>query len=232
MEYIHQPGITVSQLEKRLCATEMAENDQSSQECNKRDLLTDLASIDIRLPEGCKPQKTIFLTSITGFLGSQILRVLLEHPGVERIIGLVRANNESDARRKIQSHAKVGRWWQDEFNSRIEVWLGDLSQPQLGLSEEHWACLSGHRRIEGVIHNGASVNWLDDFASLKATNVDSTQDILSAWSAMPSSTRRSPVTGGGCPARMAPFRSTATAVMCSWSRAAPGWRRCARSSWT
>ncbi|PLB51453.1 acetyl-CoA synthetase-like protein [Aspergillus steynii IBT 23096] len=185
LEYLQQPGITVSQLEERLCATETIETDQSSQKCNKRDLLTDLASIDIRLPEGRNTQKAVFLTSITGFLGSQVLRALLEHPSVERIIGLVRAENESEARKKIQSHAKVGRWWQDEFNSKIEVWLGDLSQLQLGLTDEHWACLTGYRRIDGVIHNGASVNWLDDFASLKATNVYSTRDILSAWSAMP-----------------------------------------------
>jgi hypothetical protein len=33
----------------------------------------------------------VFLTSITGFLGSQILRCLLEHPEIKYVIGLVRA---------------------------------------------------------------------------------------------------------------------------------------------
>lgn len=114
-----------------------------------------------------------------------MFRVLLEDPDVGRIIGLVRASSEAEARDKIRSCAKLGKWWQDEYDPRVEVWLGDLSQPRLGLGNQHWLDLTGRMRIDGIIHNGARVNWLDNFAMLKATNVDSTQNVLTAISTMP-----------------------------------------------
>lgn len=199
LETLQQPGITIRQLEDRLRATSSDGLDEKRPEGNKRDLLNELAAVDIPLPAGRSTKKTVFLTSITGFLGSQILRVLLEHPSVERIVGLVRAENEDEARAKIQSHAIIGQWWQDIFHSQIEVWLGDLSQPRLGLSKDHWSCLTGNLRIDGVIHDGASVNWLDDFASLKNTNIDSTREVLSALSAMPTPCPFTYVGGGYLP---------------------------------
>jgi thioester reductase-like protein len=131
-------------------------------------------------------QATVFLTSITGFLGSQILRTLLEHPEIGCVIGLVRAKDEEQARRKVQHHAELGRWWQPGYQDRIEVWIGDLSKPKLGLEESKWNHLfpTDTRRIDGIIHNGARVNWMDSYEDLELVNIHSTINILSGLSKM------------------------------------------------
>lgn len=89
--------------------------------------------------------------------------------------------------KKVQHQAELGEWWQVSFHEKIEIWLGDLSKPGLGLQEDHRHRLFGNRDIDGVdgiIHNGARVNWLDDYEDLEAVNVHSTADILSGLSGM------------------------------------------------
>jgi thioester reductase-like protein len=98
-----------------------------------RNLINDLTKLKPKLPFAHSRRKTGFLTSITGFLGSQILRSLLHNPEVEHIIGLVRAQTEEEARERVEAQAKLGKWWNPSFFNRIEVWLGDLGKSQLGL---------------------------------------------------------------------------------------------------
>lgn len=134
-------------------------------------------------------KKTVFCTSITGFLGSQILRSLLDSPGVEHVIGLVRADNETKAMQKVQQQAELGQWWDPSFQDRIEIFLGDLSKPRLGLDENQWNRLFGksdHPLVDGIIHNGAKVNWINCYAELESVNVNSTLDILSGMLQVPS----------------------------------------------
>ncbi|CAI7566373.1 unnamed protein product [Penicillium pancosmium] len=149
-----------------------------------RDLLNELAKLKPKLK---LRKRTVFLTSITGFLGSQILRILLKNPEVGQIIGLVRSSDEGQARQKVQHQAELGKWWRASFHDKIEIWLGDLSKPGLGLQEDRWHQLFGNRNMDGVggiIHNGARVNWMDDYEDLEVVNVHSTADILSGLSSM------------------------------------------------
>ncbi|XHG01867.1 hypothetical protein AWENTII_005237 [Aspergillus wentii] len=163
---LHRPGTTVCGIEEMIAGTKAGEVTKGS----SRNLLEDLGAIKKRLPFSTETppfqfaSKTILLTSITGFLGRQMLRFLLQHPSVNRIIGLVRAKDLDQAREKIKQQALIGQWWRDEYQSRIEIWLGDLSKPRLGLHQNNWAALAGkddQTQIDGIIHNGAKVNWLE-----------------------------------------------------------------------
>jgi amino acid adenylation domain-containing protein/thioester reductase-like protein len=176
---LQQPGITVCQIDQRFFGRTGGRSDGT------KDLLGELNLINVPVPVLAQKTKTIFATSVTGFLGSQVLRELLENPSVGHIVGLVRSDSEKQAREKIRTHAQLGQWWREEFDSQFEVWLGDLSLPRLGLDDAHWTNLTGHMRVDGIIHNGARVNWLDNFSTLKPTNVDSTRIILEALSNMP-----------------------------------------------
>ncbi|KAJ5628000.1 acetyl-CoA synthetase-like protein [Penicillium lividum] len=187
---LQQPGITVCQIDQRFSGRAGGGSD------GPRDLLGELNLINVPVPILTQKTKTIFATSVTGFLGSQVLRELLENPSVGHIVGLVRSGSEQQAREKIRAHAQLGQWWRAEFDSQIEVWLGDLSLPRLGLDDAHWTDLTGHMRIDGIIHNGARVNWLDDFSTLKPVNVDSTRIILEALSNMPAPCPFTYVCGG------------------------------------
>lgn len=154
---------------------------------HRRDLLADLDGLLTKMPLAHLHGKTVFLTSITGFLGSQILRDLLDRKDVDHIIGLVRAESIGNAKKKVQEQGEIGKWWRPEFHNRIEIVLGDLAKPHLGLKKSDWNRLfnqNGGRKIDGVIHNGAKVNWMDNYESLEKVNVQSTVAILSAMAKM------------------------------------------------
>ncbi|ETS78885.1 hypothetical protein PFICI_08738 [Pestalotiopsis fici W106-1] len=125
----------------------------------------------------------VFLTGATGFLGTQILRQLLELSSVSKVIVLVRASDASAGLQRIVAAATTARWWSPRLVSRIEVWLGDLARPRLGVSVDQWARLEGtcnqeSEAVTAIIHNGAVVNWSSSYERLRATNVVSTVQIL------------------------------------------------------
>lgn len=124
----------------------------------------------------------VMLTGATGFLGSRILRDLCQDSRVHRILVHVRSQNAQKALQRIVQSAVLAGWWTRNFSCKLEVWPGDLAKPRLGLATDHWNRLLGHGspqdRVTAIIHNGAIVNWNANFSALKATNVDSTVDLL------------------------------------------------------
>ncbi|KAJ5263425.1 hypothetical protein N7478_011030 [Penicillium angulare] len=180
-------------------------NDQSQvpAKTDQRDLLANLKELLSTMPLVHVRGKTLFLTSITGFLGSQILRQLLETSEVDHIIALVRGETLEVARNRVQEQAEIGKWWRDEFHDRIEIWLGDLNKPQLGLDKSNWSRLFAdgkQRKVDGIIHNGAKVNWMDNYENLEKTNVHSTAHILSGMATMSNPFPLVYVSGGYMPA--------------------------------
>ncbi|KAK3364537.1 hypothetical protein B0T25DRAFT_598763 [Lasiosphaeria hispida] len=128
-------------------------------------------------------KSVVLLTGAAGFLGSQILRQLLALASVSKVIVLVRARDASAGFQRIVAAGTTARWWSPALASRIEVWLGDLARPRLGLSVDQWARLEGtcaqeSEAVTAIIHNGAVVNWASSYERLRATNVLSTVQIL------------------------------------------------------
>nr|L0E2Z1.1 RecName: Full=Nonribisomal peptide synthase malG; Short=NRPS malG; AltName: Full=Malbrancheamide biosynthesis cluster protein G [Malbranchea aurantiaca]AGA37267.1 NRPS [Malbranchea aurantiaca] len=119
---------------------------------------------------------SVFLTGGTGFLGTHILRQILQDPRVELVTVLTRAESPAHALSKIVESAKIAQWWQESYRNRIDAWVGDLARPRLGLSDDHWArlCGYGEHKFTSIIHNGAAVHWGYDFEKLKPVNVMST----------------------------------------------------------
>jgi thioester reductase-like protein len=125
----------------------------------------------------------VFLTGATGFLGSQILRQLLALNSVSKVIVHVRARDASAGFERIVAVATTAGWWSPALASQIEVWVGDLAQPRLGVSMNQWArlegtCVEKSEAVTAIIHNGAVVNWSSNYERLRATNVLSTVQIL------------------------------------------------------
>lgn len=130
--------------------------------------------------------QNVFITGATGFLGSRILCQLCRDTNVRRIVVHVRSQDAQHALQRVVKSAKMAGWWTEEFSRKLEAWAGDLAKSKLGLNIDQWRRLCGEglpsERITAVIHNGAVVNWNANFLSLKATNVDSTVDLLKAAS--------------------------------------------------
>jgi amino acid adenylation domain-containing protein/thioester reductase-like protein/non-ribosomal peptide synthase protein (TIGR01720 family) len=160
------------------------------------------ASTQLQVPQSAKAHhpETVLLTGATGFLGSQILKDLLELPQIKRVVTLVRALNQNKATARVIESAQKSKWWRDRYSSKLEVWVGDLSQPDLGLNAAQWRCIEGQSdspaSIDAIIHNGAAVHWGYDYHGLEAVNVTSTVSLLASLIRSPTPPRFTFISGG------------------------------------
>ncbi|RJE25704.1 Non-ribosomal peptide [Aspergillus sclerotialis] len=145
-------------------------------------------------------KKTVFVTGVTGFLGSQLLRQLLDRPDVGRVIAHVRASNEQDALIRLRDASQRAQWWSEQYLFKLDVWAGNLAKPRLGLTPKQWAFLTGQCGAEGlvdaIIHAGAAVNWNAGCEVLRAANVTSTAELIKAAVSSPVKPRFVYVSGG------------------------------------
>ncbi|OIW34256.1 aminoadipate reductase [Coniochaeta ligniaria NRRL 30616] len=140
-----------------------------------RQLPESFGAAAIKLENAATPP-TVLLTGATGFLGSYILRELLEGPAKARVVAHVRAKDAAEGLSRLQAITTAYGLWSPTWASRIEVVVGDISKPQLGLAKPIWERLASE--VDVVIHNGAQVNWMLPYSSLRAANVLSTMSCI------------------------------------------------------
>eukprot|EP01130_Rhizamoeba_saxonica_P001682 TRINITY_DN11550_c0_g1_i1.p1 TRINITY_DN11550_c0_g1~~TRINITY_DN11550_c0_g1_i1.p1 ORF type:complete len:1249 (+),score=274.47 TRINITY_DN11550_c0_g1_i1:28-3774(+) len=134
----------------------------------------DSISIDSDIESINAEVEDILLTGVTGFLGIHLLKELVEiHPNAN-IHCIVRANSPDHALERIQNKVQESTLRIDI--SRIVAVKGDLSQDRLGLSVEAWEEYSD--KIDMILHNGAMVNMVMSYSSLKEANVGSVFELL------------------------------------------------------
>jgi len=136
-----------------------------------KQLPNSIRSADVRVPG----PKTVFLTGATGFLGSYILRQLLSDPET-RVIAHVRGKDAASGVSRIETISKAYSIWSDDWRPRLEAVTGDISKPNLGLSQADWDRVANE--ADAIIHNGAQVNWMLPYSSMRAANVLSTVECV------------------------------------------------------
>jgi thioester reductase-like protein len=119
----------------------------------------------------------ILLTGSTGYIGAHIASNLLADHS-EPLNLLVRARDEQEARarlwRSLQLHLDFGRF--SEFlRSRINIFLGDLTDPGFGLDNAEYERLV--RTTESVIHCAASLNRRSEKSCLNV-NLRGTLEVI------------------------------------------------------
>ncbi|GAB7354911.1 hypothetical protein MBLNU459_g5541t2 [Dothideomycetes sp. NU459] len=139
-------------------------------------------SVHRNLAVSSGPPQKIFLTGATGYLGTALLHRLLLQEEIKEVCVLVRARSVEHAKKRIVGTATFAGWWQTKYSDRIRFWLGDMRKPRLGLSDDQWHRLSGtfdaSDCIDGIVHNGASVDYFNNYATLRSANVTSTHQLL------------------------------------------------------
>ncbi len=101
----------------------------------------------------------VFLTGVTGYIGSYVAHGLLTgHPQL-RLAVLVRARSDQEARQRLWKSLQLHEPDFDrfvEFLPRLEIYRGDLTAPGLGLSPEARDRLI--KSTDSVLHIAASLN--------------------------------------------------------------------------
>lgn len=117
----------------------------------------------------------VFLTGATGFLGSFILRDLLQRQSI-KVIAHVRAANEDKGLERIRNSGIAFGTWNEDYAGMIEPLIGDLEYKHFGLSDERWQKLVS--QIDVIIHNGALVHWVYPYSTLRGPNVLATVNVM------------------------------------------------------
>lgn len=119
----------------------------------------------------------VLLTGPTSFLGAHILSELLRQTDA-KILCLLRSPDEAGAWVKVLN-ALAGRDLsidEDRARARMEIICGDLSKPSLGLTEDQFRSLG--ERLDCIYHNGAVVNHLAGYLTMRDVNVLGSYEIL------------------------------------------------------
>jgi thioester reductase-like protein len=138
---------------------------------------------DCHLPEDIRPGAAdppascakVLLTGATGFLGSQLLRELLEQTEVE-VTCLVRSTNDACAhQRMFNALARVSPNHLS-IRGRVRAVNGDICHSRLGLTETAYddACKS----VDAIYHCAAQVDWAASYKTLRRTNVLPVPELL------------------------------------------------------
>lgn len=131
----------------------------------------------VQLPPYSKiqPAKNILLTGASGFIGAFLLHELLNTSDV-KIYCLVKASNTRLAKEKIINNMLCYKLWDDSMLEKLAILTGDLSLKKLGLPEQEYRMLADN--IDEIYHNGAIVNFVYPYESLKKANVEGTREII------------------------------------------------------
>lgn len=118
----------------------------------------------------------IFLTGATGFLGIHLLHQLITQGA--RIINCLVRSGGRDAAAKRLKHC-YEHYFQNvpvNWDKVVRVINGDLSESHFGLCAEDYQLLADETDV--ILHTGADVNLLRDYALLAQTNITGTRNVI------------------------------------------------------
>jgi thioester reductase-like protein len=154
------------------------EREKSEAAAMRRDALLD-AEGAVAVPRADGTFKHVLLTGATGFLGPYLLRSLLDQTSAVYTV-LVRAADSAAARERLRTDLMAAGLYDQctaqVFDARVHTICGDLASPRLGLSDRVWLQLA--ETIDTIVHNGAWVDYILDYETLRPSNVEGTRELL------------------------------------------------------
>ncbi len=119
----------------------------------------------------------LLVTGGTGFVGAFLIGALLRRTEA-RLHVLVRGDDIAGARERLRTNLLRHGILEplDERWSRLEVLVGDLALPRLGLDATTWTSLAN--TLDGIVHSGARLSYVLGLEQLAAPNVEGTKTLL------------------------------------------------------
>jgi fatty acid CoA ligase FadD9 len=139
-----------------------------------------LDRIPIDPPAG--PARCVLLTGATGYLGRFLCLEWLERLEARdgKLICLVRASDEEAALQRLSagfaSDPALGKRFDELAASHLELLIGDVAEPRLGLDEATFDRLA--QDVDHIVHCGALVNHMLPYAELFEPNVAGTAQLV------------------------------------------------------
>ena len=115
-----------------------------------------------------QPPRLVLLTGACGFLGRQVARELLRNPDL-RLICLARDKPDETAAARVARIFTGMGISAEEIERRVEVRVGDMTEPELGLAAADYADLA--ERLDAIHHCAALVDWVRSYGQLYRMNV-------------------------------------------------------------
>ncbi len=115
-------------------------------------------------------EELILLTGATGFLGTQVVRELLHREPRATLALLIRPRKGQTAAQRAESIVPSA------CLSRVQVYAGDVSQPNCGLDAATWNRLQAE--TTRVIHSAATVRFDHTLEEARRMNVEGTRRML------------------------------------------------------
>ncbi|MFE7568532.1 thioester reductase domain-containing protein [Streptomyces sp. NPDC057539] len=144
----------------------------------------DLAGLTaIPVPRRERPTRaprTVLLTGATGFVGTWLLRELLERTDLT-VLCLIRGRDDAHARQRLLAALSAQGLGHiadhTPYAARTTAVAGDLALPGLGLTATRWRSLA--EECDLIVHGGAMVNLLYDYRMHREPNVRGTAEMIS-----------------------------------------------------
>jgi thioester reductase-like protein len=154
------------------------ELDESQAAAMRTDALLDLPGAGT-VPRADRTFDHVLLTGATGFLGPFLLRSLLDRTSATYTV-LLRGTDPLAARERLTATLEAAGLYDprtaETFDTRVRVICGDLASQRLGLSDRTWEQLA--ETIDTIVHNGAWVDYVLDYDTLRPANVEGTRELL------------------------------------------------------
>ncbi len=115
-------------------------------------------------------EELILVTGATGFLGARLVCELLDRQPNARLALLIRSTAAHSGRQRADAIVPAA----DQH--RVEVFSGDMSQPNCGLAPADYSRLSAS--VTRVIHSAATVRFDHTLDEARRVNVEGTRGIL------------------------------------------------------
>ncbi|RRR42817.1 NAD-dependent epimerase/dehydratase family protein [Mycolicibacter terrae] len=135
------------------------------------------------LPGPSEQVSTVLLTGATGFLGRYLALEWLERlaPVDGKLICLVRARSDADARRRLDAvfdsgDAKLLARYSELAAKHLEVIAGDKGEANLGLEQEVWQRLAD--TVDVIVDPAALVNHVLPYSELFGPNAVGTAELI------------------------------------------------------